>query len=137
MNFSRPPRTIFLTLFRCSSVMTPKVRSTDVTPLTEVIAVVTSFRNRSCIGHAEIVSKTVTLTAPLLSSRSSTIPKSVIGWRSSGSWTLANASTIWSIKLTVDLDQSSPQDDLSLVLVFHHPINRQLASLGKSLDLDP
>ena len=65
--------------------MTPKVRSTDVTPLTEVIAVVTSFLNRSCMGQAEIVSRIVTLTAPSFSSRSSTIPKSVIGWRSSGS----------------------------------------------------
>ena len=85
INFSRPPRTIFLTLFRWSSVMTPKVKSTDVTPFTAVIADVTSVRKRSCIGHAEIVSNSVRVTAPLFSCKSSTIPKSVIGWRSSGS----------------------------------------------------
>ena len=85
MNFSRPPRTIFFTLFRCSSVITPKVKSTDVTPETELIALVISVRSRSCIGQAEIVNKIFTETAPFFSARSSTIPRSVIGWRSSGS----------------------------------------------------
>ena len=85
INFSRPPRTIFLTLFLCSSVITPNVKSTEVTPSTLVIAVVTSLRNRSCIGQAEIVSKIVSDTDPLFSCKSSTIPNSVIGLRSSGS----------------------------------------------------
>ena len=79
MNFSRPPRTTFFTKLRCSSFITPKTRSTSLTPSTFVTAVVMSVRKRSCMGHAAIVNKTFKVIEPFSSDKSSIIPSSVMG----------------------------------------------------------
>ncbi|CAB4573506.1 unannotated protein [freshwater metagenome] len=91
ISFSRPPRTIRFTSLRCSSVITPKSRSTLSIPSTVRAAAVTSCCNLSRIGQPAMVSRIlIDKRAPSIWSES-TIPSSVIGLRNSGSLTRESA----------------------------------------------
>ena len=77
---------------RCSALMTPRVRSTSVTPGTARTAALTSLVIVSFIGQPATVSSTVSRTTPGPStSTDSTIPRSVIGRLISGSITVPRA----------------------------------------------
>ena len=78
---------------RCSADMTPRVRSTSVTPATARSAPLTSRVIVSLSGQPATVRSTVSRTSPDSStSTDSTMPRSVIGRLISGSWTVARAS---------------------------------------------
>ena len=80
INFSRPPRTKSLTLLRPSSVITPKLMRTSLTPSTAPTAAVISVVRRSFMGHPEIVRRIVKSTTPPDSATLSTIPSSGSAW---------------------------------------------------------
>src|SRR6478672_8171411 len=90
---ARPLLRISLRPARCSALITPRLRSTEVTPSTPVTAAVTSRLIVSLRGHPATVSSTWTATDPSsATSTESTIPSSVIGRLISGSLTVARAS---------------------------------------------
>src|SRR6478672_11382004 len=90
---ARPLLRISLRPARCSAVITPRLRSTEVTPSTPVTAAVTSRLIVSLRGHPATVRSTWTATDPSsATSTESTIPSSVIGRLISGSLTVARAS---------------------------------------------
>ena len=57
-----PPRSIVFSSARCSSLMTPSVTVTPVTPSTAASAFVVSLVRVSLSGHAATVSRMVTAT---------------------------------------------------------------------------
>ena len=105
MNFSRPPRMIFFTLFLCSSLITPKLISTDLISEISVKAFEISLFNRSFIGQPTMVNKIPILAFPSVKLTDSTIPSSGSGLCSSGSITFSRALFIASTVLIESLDQ--------------------------------
>ena len=94
-----PPRRVSWRPERWSAVITPRVRSTAVTPATAPTAVVTSRLIVSLRGQPATVSSTVTRTRPSSAmSTESTMPRSVIGRLISGSLTVARAALTRSSK---------------------------------------
>src|ERR1700712_1204578 len=92
MSLVAPPLRLSRSVPRCSSVITPRVSRTSVTPGTARTAVVTSSVSLSRSGQAAMVSSTVSSTMPFsLTSTESTMPRSVMGRRSSGSLPPASA----------------------------------------------
>ena len=80
-----PPRSCVRSAARCSSLITPSVTSTAVTPGTLASAAVVSLVSVSFMGQPETVSKIVTATRPVSSTVTlSTMPSSVTGLRISG-----------------------------------------------------
>ncbi|CAB5139995.1 unannotated protein [freshwater metagenome] len=106
MNFSRPPRISFLTLLRCSSLITPNSISTALISVKSLSAAVISDCKRSFIGQPTIVSNIFNFAVPASTATESTIPSSVNGLCSSGSFTLLSAVVISSIMLIVNPGQS-------------------------------
>ena len=104
MNFSRPPLIIFFTLFLCSSLITPKLISTDLISEISLSALVISDFKRSFIGQPTMVSKIAMLAVPLANLTASTIPSSGSGLCNSGSMTFSSALLIESTVLIESLD---------------------------------
>ncbi len=97
MNFSLPPLIMRFTLSRCSWFITPN--SITNSPVIKFFnAVSTSERILSFSGQPEIVNKIFKVIFLLSISIDSTMPRSVIGRRSSGSITLDNAAVISAFK---------------------------------------
>src|SRR5262245_17205808 len=87
-----PPRSWVCNSARCSGDITPSSTSTAVTPSIRETAAVTSRRSVSFIGQPATVSSTRTPTVPSgRMSTASTMPRSVIGLRISGSSTEPSA----------------------------------------------
>ena len=84
-----PPRRVWWSSPRCSVDITPRVRSTSVTPSTWRTAALTSRVMVSFIGQPATVSSTVRVTLPPSTVTDSTMPSSVIGRLISGSMTVA------------------------------------------------
>ena len=87
-----PPRSMVFSSPRCSSLITPRVTVTPVTPSTAARAAVVSLVRVSLSGQAATVSRMVTATWPPSSAATlSTMPSSVTGLRISGSMTVSSA----------------------------------------------
>ena len=99
-----PPRSVSCRPERCSSVITPRLRSTPVTPATCPTAAVTSRVILSLSGQPATVSSTRTATTPSAPTlTASTMPISVMGRLISGSLTVASAAQIsgWSCAMVL------------------------------------